>query len=167
MSKLVGSIYRGLVNSRIYNGLESYSLQYEYGYIYGGLFVTGYCKFIHWYARSKGIQKLLFLSRDGALLLKAYLHRYDLPRALYPICAQLAVAQTISAGIAAGMGNSQVQSAQSVKSITEGDTTVNFASGTSEAAAVANSNAIPVSPQQVLEANREILNRYRRGAVRP
>ena len=103
----------------------------------------------------------------AALLLKAYLHRYDLPRALYPICAQLAVAQTISAGIAAGMGNSQVQSAQSVKSITEGDTTVNFASGTSEAAAVANSNAIPVSPQQVLEANREILNRYRRGAVRP
>lgn len=99
----------------------------------------------------------------AALLLKAYLHRYDLPRALYPICAQLAVAQTISAG----MGNSQVQSAQSVKSITEGDTTVNFASGTSEAAAAANSNAIPVSPQQVLEANREILNRYRRGAVRP
>ena len=36
----------------------------------------------------------------AALLLKAYLHRYDLPRALYPICAQLAVAQTISAGIA-------------------------------------------------------------------
>ena len=103
----------------------------------------------------------------AALLLKAYLHRYDLPRALYPICAQLAVAQTISAGIAAGMGNSQVQSAQSVKSITEGDTTVNFASGTSEAAAAANSNAIHVSPQQVLEANREILNRYRRGAVRP
>lgn len=103
----------------------------------------------------------------ATLLLKAYLHRYDLPRALYPICAQLAVAQTISAGLAAGMGNSQVQSAQSVKSITEGDTTVNFASGTSEAAAVANSNAIPVSPQQVLEANREILNRYRRGAVRP
>ena len=90
-----------------------------------------------------------------------------MPRALYPICAQLAVAQTISAGIAAGMGNSQVQSAQSVKSITEGDTTVNFASGTSEAAAVANSNAIPVSPQQVLEANRDLLNRYRRGAVRP
>lgn len=72
MSKFVGSIYRGLVNSRIYNGLESYSLQYEYGYIYGGLFVTGYCKFIHEYAKSKGIQKLLFLSRDGALLLKAY-----------------------------------------------------------------------------------------------
>lgn len=103
----------------------------------------------------------------AAFLLKAYLHRYDLPRALYPICAQLAVAQTISAGLAAGMGNSQAQSAQSVKSITEGDTTVNFASGTSEAAAAANSNAILISPQQVLEANREILNRYRRGVVRP
>lgn len=103
----------------------------------------------------------------AALLLKAYLHRYDLPRALYPICAQLAVAQTISAGIAADMGNSQAQSTQSVKSITEGDTTVSFASDTSEAAAAANGNAIPVSPQQVLEANREILNRYRRGAVRP
>lgn len=103
----------------------------------------------------------------AALLLKAYLHRCDLPRALYPICAQLAVAQTVSAGMIAGMGNSQAQREQNISSITEGDTTVNFSSGASEAAAVASGNAIPISPQQVMEANREILNRYRRGAVRP
>ena len=47
-------------------------MEYEYGYIYGGLFVLGYCNFIHTYAREHGIDKLLFLSRDGDILRQAY-----------------------------------------------------------------------------------------------
>lgn len=77
MSSLVGSVYRGLVNSHIHNGLYSYSREYEYGYIYGGLFVTGYCQFIHEYALKNGIDKILFLARDGDILQKAY-------KVLYP-----------------------------------------------------------------------------------
>ena len=49
MSSIVGSAYRGIVNSHIYNGLKTFSMEYEYGFIYGGLFVLGYCKFIHDY----------------------------------------------------------------------------------------------------------------------
>lgn len=72
MSVITGSIYRGLVNAHIHNGLSCYSREYEYGYIYGGLFVAGYCRFIHDYSVTHDVDKILFLARDGDILLKAY-----------------------------------------------------------------------------------------------
>ena len=72
MSAVVGGAYRGIVNNKLYNGTGQLSMEYEYGYIYGGLFVLGYCNFIHTYAREHGIDKLLFLSRDGDILRQAY-----------------------------------------------------------------------------------------------
>lgn len=72
MSAVVGGAYRGIVNNKLYNGTEQLPMEYEYGYIYGGLFVLGYCNFIHTYARVHGIDKLLFLSRDGDILRQAY-----------------------------------------------------------------------------------------------
>ncbi len=38
MSFLVGSTYRGIVSNYLYNGLAEYSMEYEYGFLYGGLF---------------------------------------------------------------------------------------------------------------------------------
>ncbi|MBQ6887275.1 MAG: HAD-IA family hydrolase [Lachnospiraceae bacterium] len=75
MSAIVGGAYRGIVDNHIYKG-DIYSMEYEYGYIYGGLFVLGYCKFIHDYSIRHGIDKLLFLSRDGDILKKVYDYLY-------------------------------------------------------------------------------------------
>ena len=72
MSFLVGSAYRGIVSNYLYNGLAEYSMEYEYGFLYGGLFVLGYCRFIHDYCRQNGIGRILFLSRDGDTLRRAY-----------------------------------------------------------------------------------------------
>lgn len=72
MSPIVGGAYRGIVNNRIRCGLMKYSMEYEYGYIYGGLFVTGYCNFIHEYCNKNNVDKVLFLSRDGDVLKQAY-----------------------------------------------------------------------------------------------
>jgi len=72
MSVITGGFYRGIVNAHIHNGLKVYSREYEYGYIYGGLFVTGYCQFIHQYISANGIDTALFLARDGDILLKVY-----------------------------------------------------------------------------------------------
>ena len=76
MSKLVKSVYGALVNAHIYNGVNSFDIAYEYGFIYGGLFVLGYTRFIRRIKEQENIEKLLFLSRDGALLLKAYRQCY-------------------------------------------------------------------------------------------
>lgn len=77
MSEITGSLYRGIVNTQIHNGLHVYSREYEYGFIYGGLFATGYCQFIHRYVERNQPDRILFLARDGDVLLKAY-------RLLYP-----------------------------------------------------------------------------------
>lgn len=72
MSPVIGGAYRGLVNHHLYNGMERHGLPYEYGYIYGGLFVLGYCGFIYRYCREQGIERILFLARDGDILKQAY-----------------------------------------------------------------------------------------------
>ena len=76
MSAIVGGAYRGIVDNAVYNGLKRYSMEYEYGFIYGGLFVLGYCGFIHKYCRNNRIERILFLSRDGDILKKAYDYLY-------------------------------------------------------------------------------------------
>jgi len=76
MSPLIGSAYRAIVSNWLYSGLHAYSMEYEYGFIYGGLFVLGYCTFIHDYCKKNGVDKLLFLSRDGDVLKQAYDYLY-------------------------------------------------------------------------------------------
>ncbi len=92
MSALTGSLYRGLVNAHIHNGQAVYSKAYEYGFIYGGLFVAGYCRFIHRLAQERAVDKLLFLSRDGAVLLQAYrlLYPGETDRTVYAYWSRLA-----------------------------------------------------------------------------
>ena len=99
MSVLTGSVYRAIVNNRIHNGTSLLSRQYEYGFVYGGLFVTGFCRFIHDYAAAHGIEKLLFLSRDGAVLIRAYHKLYpdEKPRTQYVYWSRLAAVK-LSAG---------------------------------------------------------------------
>ncbi len=72
MATLTGSAYRALVSNQLYNGLNTYSMEYEYGFIYGGLFALGYCNFIHEYVHKNAVDKILFLARDGEILKKVY-----------------------------------------------------------------------------------------------
>lgn len=76
MSCIVGSSYRAIVDNRLYCGTDRYSMEYEYGFIYGGLFVLGYCNFIHDYCKKNSVDKVLFLSRDGDVLKKVYDYVY-------------------------------------------------------------------------------------------
>ena len=76
MSPIIGGAYRGVVNNHIYNGTRTFSIPYEYGYIYGGLFVFGYCSFIHDYCKKNLVDKVLFLSRDGDILKQVYDYLY-------------------------------------------------------------------------------------------
>lgn len=72
MSPIIGGAYRGIVNHFLYSGLCSHSMEYEFGFIYGGLFAVGYCVFIHNYVRQNNADRVLFLSRDGDILEQVY-----------------------------------------------------------------------------------------------
>lgn len=72
MSAIIGGAYRGIVNNHLYSRESVYSMDYEYGFVYGGLFVIGYCDYIHEYCKKNQVDKILFLSRDGDVLKKVY-----------------------------------------------------------------------------------------------
>ena len=72
MSAIVGAAWRGVVNAHFHTGLNKYTMAYEYGFMCGGLFVLGYCEYIYKYVQARGIEKILFLSRDGEILKKVY-----------------------------------------------------------------------------------------------
>ena len=72
MSELIGSFYMGLVNAHLHSGIKTYSPYYEYGFIYGGLYVLGYMNWVHKRAKEEGVEKLIFLSRDGDTYMKIY-----------------------------------------------------------------------------------------------
>ncbi len=112
----------------------------------------------------------------AAMFLKTYLRRLDLPRPLYPVCAQLAIAQQVSSGLVAEVSSSSSESGeestkqQGVKSISQGDTSISFETGGEErqnASSVANSSKIAISPAQVIEENKAILAQFKRGVVLP
>lgn len=72
MSLLVGSAYAGIVNGHLYNGLKKYSPYYEYGFTYGGIYVLGYCSWIARLCKKNGVDKILFLARDGYIYQKVF-----------------------------------------------------------------------------------------------
>lgn len=90
MSRVIGSAYGGVVNARLHNGLEKYHPLYEYGYLYSGIFVLGFCNFIRSIQLSQGADKVLFLARDGELLKKLYGKMYPEADTEYFLWSRLA-----------------------------------------------------------------------------
>ncbi len=72
MSPVVGSMYRGLASQRMHGRGRRYSPLYEFGYLYGGLWAVGFCRFLHRKVQEKRIDRLLFLARDGEIVRKVY-----------------------------------------------------------------------------------------------
>ena len=62
---------------------KKFSMEYEYGYVYGGLFVVGYCHFIHAYYEQHHLDQVLFLARDGDILRRVYQKLYPDDRTVY------------------------------------------------------------------------------------
>lgn len=95
MSAIIGGAYRGVINTHLYNGIDKFSREYEFGYIYGGMFVVGYCRFIHEYVRQNKVDKILFLARDGYIIQKVYELMYpeEVSKCRYMYWSRLAAAK--------------------------------------------------------------------------
>lgn len=93
MSPIVGGAYRGVVNNRLYAGMDRLNMNQEFGFVYGGLFVMGYCTFIHNYVESNNIDKVMFLSRDGEILKRIYDNMYPEDDTCYAYISRLAAAK--------------------------------------------------------------------------
>lgn len=69
---LVLSIYNGIVNTHLFNGDGVYTSSYEYGFLYGGLLVCGFCEWINEFVSKQDIDHILFLARDCDIISKIY-----------------------------------------------------------------------------------------------
>lgn len=110
------------------------------------------------------------------MFLKTYLRRCDLPMALYPVCAQLAVAQMVASGLISEVSSSSSESGEEstkepgIKSISQGDTTITYETGGESrktSASVASSLKFAISPSQVIEENKAVISQFKRGVVLP
>lgn len=72
LDNIVQSIYSGIVNNHLYNGIASYSKEYEHGFLYGGLLVYGFCEYINIIAMQHSVDKIWFLARDMDIVYKIY-----------------------------------------------------------------------------------------------
>ncbi len=93
ISPIIGGAYRGIVNNKLYSGATTMNLYQEYGFIYGGLFIVGYCHFIHEYCHNNKIEKLLFLSRDGEIIKCVYDMLYPNENTEYVLISRKAAAK--------------------------------------------------------------------------
>lgn len=72
MGNLAGSFYEAVIDNAMGTGMWDRDLHYSHGFRVGGILVLGYVEFIERLAREKGVDKILFLGRDGDILSKAY-----------------------------------------------------------------------------------------------
>ena len=71
MTSLSSSIYKGLVNNKLFSAgnLNPY---YEYGYAYVGYMVLGFCRWLDNLAKEKNIDMFWFVSRDMQVVYNVY-----------------------------------------------------------------------------------------------
>lgn len=80
MSAMVGSAYKGIIANKLAFDETVYSVPYEYGLIYGGIMLLGYCSYIHETCVKEGIEKVCFMSRDGDIIKQVWDYMYnDIP----------------------------------------------------------------------------------------
>lgn len=69
---IVTNVYNQIINLKFHAGQGSKSIFYEYGFIYGGILVCGFCQYLNELAKQEKIDKFLFVARDGDIIKKVY-----------------------------------------------------------------------------------------------
>ena len=72
MASLAGSFYEAVIYNSLGSGLWTEGLHYTHGFRVGGILTLGFAEFVDQLAKSKGIDKILFLGRDCDILSKVY-----------------------------------------------------------------------------------------------
>lgn len=94
ISAIFNSAYACIVNSKIHSGVDAFSAKYEYGYIYGGLYVLGYVNWIHNFAVEHNLDKIIFLARDGEIYKKVYDSLYSDIKSEYLLCSRSVIVRS-------------------------------------------------------------------------
>lgn len=91
----VSSVYKGIVNNYLYNGTHKNSPVFNFGFIYGGYLVSGFCDWINEFSTNNNIGRIVFLARDMDIFYKAYEKYYKKYPASYAATSRFALQELI------------------------------------------------------------------------
>ena len=91
----VSSVYKGIVNNYMYNGLTDDSAREDFGFIYAGPVVAGFCEWLNKFSREKSVDKIFFLARDMDIFYKIYNSHYKEFDNEYVITSRFSLQETI------------------------------------------------------------------------
>lgn len=91
----VSSVYKGIVNNYLYNGLTANSAREDFGFIYAGPVVSGFCEWLNDLCSDKKIDKILFLARDMDIFYRIYNKHYKLFDNEYVITSRFSLQEMI------------------------------------------------------------------------
>lgn len=74
----VGQVYKGIVNNYLYNGLTNNSAREDFGFLYAGPIVVGYCEWINEFVKNNNLEKIWFMARDMDIFYKVYNEHYKM-----------------------------------------------------------------------------------------
>ena len=88
-----GSVYAGIVNAHLYNGLnkECENPYFEYGYVYGGILTLGFCQWLQEVVQKENVDKILFLARDCKIIKEVYDNEYSKEDTSYFLTSRMAL----------------------------------------------------------------------------
>ena len=76
---ITGAVTNALINNEIHNGLTRLSPLEQYGFIYGGTIVAGYCDWLQRIQKEYRFDSMIFLSRDAKVFYDNYSEFYHDP----------------------------------------------------------------------------------------
>ncbi len=91
------SMYAGIVNNALYNGIKSMSERESFAFSYAGAIAVGFCEWINTFCKTHGLEKILFLSRDMSSVYKVYNSHYKEYENSYVITSRFSLQELIVA----------------------------------------------------------------------
>lgn len=95
MTRLVGAFSKGIINAYLNNGINRENEYFEYGMINGGLLACGYCEYLNKIVEKQGIDKILFVARDGYIIKKVYDQYYHKCKTEYMLFSRFCAEQIL------------------------------------------------------------------------
>lgn len=77
MTSISSAFYKGNINCKLHSGIARYNLHYEYGYIYWGIMLVGFFKFLENIQRLEKFDKIIFAHENDEFLYKLYDDIYE------------------------------------------------------------------------------------------
>ena len=92
----VSSVYKGVVNNYMYGSSHKNTAREDFGFIYAGPIVAGFCEWLNEFTSNNNLDSILFLARDMDIVYKMYNKHYKEHNNEYAVASRFALQEVIT-----------------------------------------------------------------------